>query len=65
MDDINIDSYGVGNTTLEEVFLKVGHGENAQKNLDLLKDMDANLTPEQKLLNGYSVADYHERGLCR
>ena len=44
MDEINIDSYGVGNTTLEEVFLKVGHGENAQKNLDLLKDINANLT---------------------
>jgi hypothetical protein len=29
MDEINVDSYGVGNTTLEEVFLKVGHGENA------------------------------------
>jgi hypothetical protein len=27
--------------------------------------LDANLTPEQKKLNGYSVADYHERSIFR
>jgi len=27
LDDLGIRSYGVGITTLEEVFLKIGHGD--------------------------------------
>lgn len=28
LDQLNIGSYGVGITTLEEVFLRIGHGED-------------------------------------
>jgi hypothetical protein len=27
LDSLGVDSYGVGITTLEEVFLRIGHGE--------------------------------------
>lgn len=30
MDDLGVRSYGVGITTLEEVFLKIGHGEEVE-----------------------------------
>lgn len=31
MDNLGIRSYGVGITTLEEVFLKIGHGEELEQ----------------------------------
>ena len=31
LDELNIRSYGVGITTLEEVFLKIGHGEELEQ----------------------------------
>jgi hypothetical protein len=31
LDSLAIRSYGVGITTLEEVFLKIGHGEEVEK----------------------------------
>jgi hypothetical protein len=30
LDQLGIQSYGVGITTLEEVFLKIGHGEEEE-----------------------------------
>jgi ATP-binding cassette subfamily A (ABC1) protein 3 len=40
LDDLGIRSYGVGITTLEEVFLKIGHGEELEEDQD--KQMNQN-----------------------
>lgn len=37
MERLKLRSYSVGITTLEEVFLKIGHGEDDDKNVDLGK----------------------------
>ena len=29
LEKLGLDSYGIGITTLEEVFLKIGHGDNS------------------------------------
>ena len=34
---LGLSSYGVGITTLEEVFLKIGHGENHEMTVDKIK----------------------------
>ena len=60
MGKLKINSYGVDITTLEEVFLRIGHGEDENKLLQL-KAQANKFTDEEKKLNEYSVADYHER----
>lgn len=40
LDELGIRSYGVGITTLEEVFLKIGHGE--------IEEDEINTTPNEQ-----------------
>lgn len=51
LDKLGIRSYGVGITTLEEVFLKIGHGEEIeeanQKKRDDKEDLEKAATAEQ------------------
>lgn len=60
---LNIRSYSVGVTTLEEVFLKIGHGEEVEKerenkglSLNNKDDKSKNVTHEDKVLDSYSIA---------
>jgi len=61
LDRLGIRSYGMSVTTLEEVFLKVGHGEDEGKNLEAKEHLQiANSIAEDK--DDYSIADEHETG---
>ncbi len=76
LDDLGIRSYGVGITTLEEVFLRIGKGDSEQDEdteeeelkkftLEKFKNGQAN-TPSalelesQRINDEYSIADQHE-----
>ena len=62
--DLGLSSYGVGITTLEEVFLRIGHGEDHATTIDKIKQSTADLsklTPREKLLTEYSIATDHRR----
>jgi len=61
LDSLGVDSYGVGITTLEEVFLRIGHGEEEQEedaqNLSPAKQAEKateNLSPLEQQLEEYS-----------
>lgn len=59
MDKLNLASYGVGITTLEEVFLSIGHGEDRGTTVEKIRSQTADvskLTPREKLLTEYSIA---------
>lgn len=61
---LGLGSYGVGITTLEEVFLSIGHGEEHSTTVDKIKSQTADLsklTPREKLLTEYSIATDHHR----
>lgn len=58
---LGINSYGVGITTLEEVFLKIGHGQRQEQKMEELRKNAKQQTEQTKKLNEYSVADSHER----
>lgn len=61
---LNINSYGVGITTLEEVFLSIGHGENKGTTVEKIKAQTADLsklTPRELILTEYSIATDHTR----
>ena len=61
---LGINSYGVGITTLEEVFLKIGHGQRQEQKMEELRQNAKEQTEQTKKLNEYSIADSHERGFC-
>jgi hypothetical protein len=57
----------VGITTLEEVFLSIGHGEDKGTTVEKIKNQTADLsklTPREKELTEYSIATNHERNFC-
>lgn len=63
--ELGIRSYGVGITTLEEVFLKIGHGEELEEIKEEKKeaagindtlDMKASLNSEAAALDNYSIS---------
>lgn len=61
-----IASYGVGITTLEEVFLKIGHGENENQDqtIEKIKLQTADLTKltkRERELTEYSISTDHRR----
>lgn len=61
---LGIASYGVRITTLEEVFLSIGHGEDHATTIEKIKQQTADLTkmtPREKLLTEYSIANDHRR----
>ena len=65
---MGLGSYGVGITTLEEVFLSIGHGESHATTVDKIKSQTADLsklTPREKLLTEYSIATDHRRNFFR
>ena len=64
MDSLNIRSYGVGITTLEEVFLKIGHGDDVEEARAIKKDenekadaANTEMVTVDKELEEYSNAD--------
>ena len=60
-------SYGVGLTTLEEVFLRIGHGEDHETTLEKIRSSTADLsklTEREKLLTAYSISNDHRRNFC-
>lgn len=68
LDSLGIRSYGVGITTLEEVFLKIGHGEEVEEEKfnklqeSALKEKTP-LTAEEKRLEEYTITDDAERSV--
>lgn len=69
MDALCLRSYSVGVTTLEEVFLKIGHGEEVEQareennmNLKAQGEKLANVKPEDQELEDYSIAVFQESG---
>jgi hypothetical protein len=64
LDNLNIRSYGVGITTLEEVFLKIGHGDDVEEARAIKKDenekaeaANTEMVTVDKELEEYSNAD--------
>lgn len=61
---LGLSSYGVGITTLEEVFLRIGHGEGHSTTVEKIKAQTADLstlTEREKELTEYSIATGHRR----
>lgn len=53
-------------TTLEEVFLRIGHGEEHATTIEKIKQQTADITkmtPREKLLTQYSISNDHRRNL--
>ena len=63
LDRLGIRSYGVSVTTLEEVFLKVGHGDEDINNVKAKYEIKNNNADSDELNNDYSIADNHETGI--
>jgi hypothetical protein len=64
LEKLKIASYGVGITTLEEVFLSIGHGEDRGTTVEKIRSQTADLsklTPREVTLTEYSIAQHHER----
>jgi len=58
-------SYGVGITTLEEVFLRIGHGEEHATTKEKIQAQTADLSSLSKReaeLAEYSISEDHQRG---
>ena len=67
LDKLRINSYGVGITTLEEVFLSIGHGEEQGTTVEKIKNQTADLTklsPRELTLTEYSISTGHERNFA-
>jgi hypothetical protein len=61
---MKLNSYGVGITTLEEVFLSIGHGENKGTTVEKIRHQTADrskLSAREIELTEYSIATNHER----
>ena len=58
--NLEIKSYGIGVTTLEEVFLKVSDGVQGHKNFD---HASINASPEQKANDDYCLVDESVQGM--
>ena len=63
LDRLGIRSYGVSVTTLEEVFLKVGHGDEDIDNVKAKYEIKTNNADSDDLSNDYSISDNHETGI--
>jgi len=63
LDSLDIRSYGISVTTLEEVFLKVGHGDDTDTNKDELKESLKRQVTERDQSDDYCVAEDHEQGV--
>lgn len=64
MEALQLRSYSVGVTTLEEVFLKIGHGEEVEKarekdglNLQAQGEKLLDVKPEDQELEDYCIAN--------
>ena len=63
---MKLGSYGVSSLTLEEVFLKIGHGgdDNENTTIEMIREKTADLnklTEREKLLTEYSIAEDQNR----
>lgn len=59
---LGLGSYGVGITTLEEVFLKIGHGNDSGTTVEKIQSQTADLTkltPRERALTEYSISKDH------
>ena len=64
LDSLDIRSYGISVTTLEEVFLKVGHGDDSDKNTNEIKESLKKQVTQHDQGDDYCVAEDHEQGVC-
>ncbi|CDW85159.1 abc transporter family protein [Stylonychia lemnae] len=62
LDSLEIRSYGISVTTLEEVFLKVGHGEDPVELQKAKEVVMKQITQTPDKNDDYSVAENHETG---
>lgn len=64
LEKLGLDSYGVGITTLEEVFLKIGHGDDSGTTVEKIQLQTADLsklTIRERELTEYSISRDHTR----
>lgn len=70
MERLKLRSYSVGITTLEEVFLKIGHGEdeaaNAANGKTTMPDEQHQLLPKSQIqeIENYSIAQSAKKSFC-
>jgi ATP-binding cassette subfamily A (ABC1) protein 3 len=64
LDSLDIRSYGISVTTLEEVFLRVGHGDDSNDNQKMKDSIKEELKQDETMVNEYSIADSAETGTC-
>jgi hypothetical protein len=66
LDVLGIRSYGVGITTLEEVFLKIAEDtpatDEAAHTTNKLEELSRGLLKVSDLLDDYSIVEQHEEG---
>lgn len=60
---MNISSYGISVTTLEQVFLKVGHGDDGDGDKQVKAELQR-MESKEDIKNLYSIADQQESGVC-
>lgn len=62
LERLGLNSYGVGITTLEEVFLSIGHGEERGTTVEKIRSQTADLSKlsaRELELTQYSIATHH------
>jgi ATP-binding cassette subfamily A (ABC1) protein 3 len=62
LDRLDIRSYGISVTTLEEVFLRVGHGDDTNDNLKVRDEIKNQVDAVADSNDDYSIAEDHEMG---
>lgn len=62
MDSLDIRSYGISVTTLEEVFLKVGHGDDTDDNKKALEEIQNAKSKKHEAEDDYSISEDFETG---
>jgi ATP-binding cassette subfamily A (ABC1) protein 3 len=60
LEKLGIRSYGVGITTLEEVFLRIAKGDETEEESDLVQEKDGQ--PAKNQFDDYSIVEQHETG---
>lgn len=63
LEKLDIRSYGISVTTLEEVFLRVGHGDDTDEDKKVKEELKKIKVEGDDKNDNYSVADDHETGI--
>ncbi len=64
MQHLDIRSYGISVTTLEEVFLRVGHGDDTSEDLKIKEELKNKREEAEKVEDDFSIAENAVSGAC-